>query len=194
MKLEVDTAATEEPVTPAEVKARSRITTSSEDGLLSDMIVAARQAAESATWSRFITQTHDAYYDNFAQLSRRLPYPPLASVSSVKYIDTDGTLQTVSTDTWEVGREVDIGIVRLKVDQSWPTDVRSHPDSVVVQFVCGYGGAADVPLSIKKAIVMYVQADYFHRDEMDVPKGFYRELELGGCSYRSFNPPFWGDA
>jgi uncharacterized phiE125 gp8 family phage protein len=189
MKLEVDTAATEEPVTPADVKTRSRMSTSSEDGLLSDFIVAARQAAEAATWSRFCTQTHKAYYDNFAQLSRRLPYPPLSSVTSVKYTDTDGTLQTVSTDVWEAGEELGIGIVRLKVDQSWPTDVRSHPDSVVVEFVCGYGDASDVPLSVKAAIVLHVQAAHFHRDAMEVPKAFY-DL-LGPYSYRSYTPPFW---
>ncbi|KKK80005.1 hypothetical protein LCGC14_2827840, partial [marine sediment metagenome] len=55
MKLELTTAATEEPVTPADVKTRSRTSTSSEDGLLSDFIVAARQAAEAATWHQLAT-------------------------------------------------------------------------------------------------------------------------------------------
>lgn len=189
MKLELDTAATVEPITPDDVKARSRITTSSEDALLAELIIEARQAAENVAWSRFITQTWDAYYDNFAQLSRRLPYPPLSSVSSVKYTDTDGVLQTVSTDIWEVGDELGVGIVRLKVDQQWPVDVRSHPDSVVVQFVCGYGDPSDVPLSIKAAIVLHVLAAYYHRDEMEIPKAF-RQF-LAPYSFQSYRPPFW---
>ena len=85
MKLERVTADAdiEEPVDLAEVKARSRITASSEDALLGMFIAEATQAAEAATWSRFCTQTHKAYYDNFAQLSRGLPYPPLSSVIPV---------------------------------------------------------------------------------------------------------------
>lgn len=191
MKLDPVTAATEEPVTPAEVKAKTGITTSALDAIFADWIVEARQAAEAETWSVFCTQTHKAYYDNFAQLSRRLPYPPLSSVTSVKYTDTDGTLQTVSTDVWEVGDVLGIGIVRLKVDQQWPADVRSHPDSVVVEFVCGYGGASAVPQPIKEAIVLHVQAVHFKRDEMNSLRAFYNRLQP--CSYRSFIPPFWGD-
>lgn len=192
MKLTVTTAAAEEPVTVAEMKSRSRITTSSEDPLIAEMLVDARQAAENATWSRFVSETLDAYYDTFAQLRNCLPFPPYSSVTSVKYVDTDGDTQTVAETVWEAGEELGVGVVRLKYEQQWPTDVRSHPDSVIVRCVCGYGDAADVPQSIRSAIILHAANAYECRENAEVPAAFRRLL--GPYSYSSFRPPFWGDA
>jgi len=192
MKLSLVTDATEELVSAAEVKDRSRISTSSEDALIAEMITEATHAAEAYTWSKFVSRTYDAYYDTFADLRHGLPFPPLSSVTSVSYIDTDGDTQTVSTDIWEAGEELGVGLIRLKVDQYWPTDVRSHPDSVIVRFVCGYGTAADVPRRIKSAVILHVGLAYACREYFEVPPAF-RAL-LGPYSYRTCMPPFWSAA
>ena len=190
MNLKIVTAASEEPVGVPEMKAASRITTSSEDAYIATVLTAALGEAQGYTWSQFIAETRDAYYDDFNQLQHLLPYPPLVSVTSVSYVDTDGDTQTVSTDVWESATELDVGLVRLKYNQQWPTDVQSHKDVVIVRFVCGYGAAAAVPQDIKQAIIVHAQAAYLHRDEQTVPPAFYRKL--GKYSYRSFKPPFWG--
>lgn len=192
MKLSLVTAATELPVSVAEMKDRSRISTSSEDALIAEMLEEATRAAEEYTWSRFISQTWDAYCDRFADLKNGLPYPPASSVTSVTYVDTDGDTQTVSTDTWELGEEMGIGVVRLKYDQSWPTDVRSHSDAVIVRLICGYGAASAVPQGIKAAIILHAGAAYECREQFDSPRAFCNLL--GPYSYRSFRPPFWGNA
>ena len=190
LKLVTDPTSIAEPVGVPEFKSASRITTSSEDAYIATLLTAALEEAEPYTWSAFCERTCDAYYDDFAQLQHLLPYPPLSSVTSVSYIDTDGETQTVSTDVWESAKKLGVGLVRLKHDQSWPTDVQSHADVVIVRFVCGYGAASAVPQDIKQAIIVHAQAVYFHRDEHVVPPAFYRKLSKH--SYRSFKPPFWG--
>jgi uncharacterized phiE125 gp8 family phage protein len=172
------------------MKVFARIDDSEEDSTLAKLLAAARALAEERTWSRFITQTHDAYYDNFAQLENLLPYPPLASVTSVTYVDVDGDTQTVSESIWEPGESIGVGMVRLEYGQTWPTDVRDHPDSVIVRFVCGYGEKSDVPEKIRQAIIVYATHLCDGRDESAEPAAFMGLLSE--YSFRSFVPHYWG--
>ena len=189
MKLELTTAATEEPVDPGELMMRARISTSSEGSLLTDMLAEALDAAELHTSSRFITQTWTAYYDRFADLVHGLPFAPAASITSVTYVDTDGDTQTVDSSVYELGTKYGIGRVRLKHDQSWPTDVRLHEDVVIVKAVYGYGAKAAVPLSIKAAIILHAANAYDQRGEAVVPRAFYNLLAR--YNYSSYLPAFW---
>lgn len=191
MKLELTTAATEEPVDPGELTMRARISTSSEGSMLTDMLAEARDAAELHTGSRFITQTWTAYYDRFADLVHGLPFAPVVSITSLTYVDTDGDTQTVASSVYELGPKYGIGRVRLKYDQVWPTDVRLHEDVVIVKAVYGYGAKAAVPLPIKAAIIVHAANAYAHRDEGDAttPKAFCNLLARH--NYTSYRPKFW---
>ena len=189
MKLELTTAATEEPVDPGELTMRARINTSSEGSMLTEMLAEALDAAELHTGSRFITQTWTAYYDRFADLVHGLPFGPVSSITSLTYIDNDGDTQTVATSVYELGSQYGVGRVRLKFDQSWPTDVRLHEDVVIVKAVYGYGAKAAVPLSIKAAIILHAANAYDQRGEAVVPKAFYNLLAR--YNYSSYLPAFW---
>jgi uncharacterized phiE125 gp8 family phage protein len=180
----------EEPVSVAEMKVFARIDDSEEDPTLAELLAEARALAEERTWSRFVTQTHDAYYDGFTDLANGLPYPPVASITSVTYVDTNGDTQPVANTVYELGENIGIGVVRLQYDQTWPTDVRSHPDSVIVRFTCGYGAASAVPLRIRQAIIVYATHLCDGRDETDEPPAFNNLLSQ--YSFRSFVPPYWG--
>lgn len=150
-----------EPVTLAEAEAYLRVDPAANDILINALIVTARQQAEFFTQQAIITQTWKQSIDHFP--ANEIPLKsPLVSVTSVTYIDINGTEQTLSTDVYQVDT---VGHrIFKKHNQSWPS-IRSIQNAVTVTFVCGYGNAAAVPISIKQAILLLVGEMYAHREE-----------------------------
>lgn len=158
------TAADDEPVSLELLKAHLRVDSEDEDALLTEYLRAAREMVETITWRVLISQTWDVYFDVFAS-RLYLPKPPLSSVTSVKYVDSAGTTQTVSSSVWEAGEEDGIGLVRPAYDQTWPSDARGHRDDVVVRIVAGYGtGPSSVPRPLRQAILLLAGDFYEHRE------------------------------
>lgn len=79
-----------------------------------------------------------------------LPFPPLASVQTVKYRDTAGVLQTLDSSVYVVVPAY-VGYVTLAPEQQWP-DIQCHPRAVEISFTAGYGAGAVVPRQIGRAI------------------------------------------
>ena len=152
-----------EPVTTAEFKAWSRITTSADDTLILALIATAREWAEAYTDRSFINTTYDYSLNSFAGIIR-LPRSPLSSITSVKYVDTAGTTQTLSSSVYRVDTAREPGSVTLEYGQTWPS-VRSVTNNVIVRFVAGYGATAtSVPERVKSAIKHYAADMYEHRE------------------------------
>lgn len=93
-------------------------------------------------------QTIEARSCYFSEDSWRLPYPPVISVTSVKYLDTNGVEQTLTTDQYEVRGD---RIVQA-YDVTWPS-VRSDSESVRVRYQAGY---ATIPPAITAAVLLMV--------------------------------------
>jgi uncharacterized phiE125 gp8 family phage protein len=187
-KLTLITAPVLPAVTVEEFQTHTRLGGSDEETYIGDLLAAAEEEAESETWRRIVTQTWDQYFDGFAN-PLTLWYPPVPSVTNVKYLDTDGSEQTLSTDVWELGEEDGIGIVRLKYNQSWPVPY-GHPDSVYVRFICGYGVQADdpktIPAKIRQAIRFHAAWFYRNREGGELPQAF--SDYLSPYSVRRFVP------
>ena len=94
-----------------------------------------------------------------------LPYAPLQSVTSVKYIDTGGVEQTFSDGSYTVYTySSHPGEVGLNYDEEWP-QTRRIEDAVIVQFKAGYGDAgSDVPKPILQAMLMLISHWYENRE------------------------------
>ncbi len=175
--LDLVTAPATEPVTTAEAKAHMRVTTADDDAYIASLIVAARTHAEMITRRAFITQTWDLFQDHFEGNEIHLPNAPLVSVTTVKYIDVDGVLQTYSDSNYTVHQFSSApGEVELDLDQVWPV-TKMVDNAVVTRFVAGYGAAAAVPQPIKQAILMAVAHWYENREStivgvtiMEVPQ------------------------
>lgn len=154
------TAPAESPVTLAEAKAHLAVTHSSDDTIIQlylDAAVAHLDGAEGTLSRCLVTQTWDYALDCFAQ-TIHVPLPTLQSVASVKYIDPDGTEQTVDPSAYTVaGQRIVAG------GAGWPS-TDSVPHAVTVRFVAGYGAAEDVPAAIKAAILLYVGDAYANRE------------------------------
>lgn len=162
MALTLVTAPAEEPVALADAKLHMRVDDSDENALITTLIAAARKWCENHTRRQFVTATYDWTLDRFPCVLR-VPRPPLASVTSITYVDTAGTTQTVDSDDYRVDIATAPGRITEAYSASWPS-TRSVTNAVTVRFVAGYGDAADVPESIITAIKIMVAHWYEHRE------------------------------
>ena len=147
------TQPTDEPVSVAEVKLDQRIQYPDHDGLIRDLIQAARQhIEEQMLWKALLTQTCIDKFPTFGG-EFELAWEPVQSTDLViTYQDVDNATQTLSTDVYELANRNGAGIVRLKYNQTWPSTL-GHADSVTITYVAGYGDdAEDVPITIRQAI------------------------------------------
>lgn len=158
MRLHLATAPAAEPLSLAEAKAHLRVDGSDEDSLITDLIKAARETFEQETGRQVITATWRGSMDRFPLQSERIhfPKPPLASVTSVTYLDSNG-----ASDTWDSSEyTVDTfsgpfalqGVLYPKPDEDYP-DTYPVPNAVTLNFTAGYGSSAsDVPEGVRAAI------------------------------------------
>jgi uncharacterized phiE125 gp8 family phage protein len=175
------TAPTVEPVTVQDIKDHLRLSGSDDDVRLASLITAARMAVETDAQRALINQTWTLTLDDWPRQYIELPYPPLSSVTSIKYVDTGGTQQTWSTANYEVDTYAEPGLVRLAYQADWPS-FRGEPRDIEIIYVAGYGAtAADVPERFKQAVRLRVEMDY------DCPT-----KELVDCYQRVVNQGYSG--
>lgn len=160
-----------EPITLAEAKAHLRISGTDENDLITALIQAAREMAETYTKRQLITATYTAKYKDFPDLegSIQIPRTPLQSVSSITYVDNQGSTQTLSTDVYEVLEDDTEAYVVLKPLQSWPEVQAERKQAVTVTFVAGYGNAgSDVPAAARSAMLMLIGHLFENRESVNV--------------------------
>jgi uncharacterized phiE125 gp8 family phage protein len=132
-----------EPITLTEMKihlkAESDIT--EDDELITSLIVAARDVVETGTGANVSRQkvmldtTFTWKLDSFpGDTYIEVPRVPLVSVSSIQYVDTNGTTQTWSSSNYTV--DTLAGRIHLTYNGSWPT-VRGDANCVIVTFLAG---------------------------------------------------------
>ena len=148
-----------------------------QDPLLKALLTAARQHIEFAILHRaLLTQTWQLFLDAFPNaqvfldpttpalqprnrvpdLTRiEVPMPSLQSVTSIKYLDVTGPLQTMAAGDYAVDTKQEPGIIQLKTAKTWPATQVQIPNAVTVEYVAGYGATgASVPEAIKTGIKM----------------------------------------
>lgn len=148
----ITTAPTVEPITLAEVKSQLGITDTASDTQLTRRITEARKWAEDYLRRALMPQTHELRLDAFpCDGEIDLPFPPISSVLSVKYIDIDGTLTTVSAADYELDATPQTPFVRPAYGVSWPS-ARDESSAVRVQYQAGYPVSALAPAKTISAI------------------------------------------
>ncbi len=157
-------APTETPVSVAECKEHMRVTSSSEDTLIEEMLNAAvaMTDAQGALGRAMVTQTWRQYVGN-APGEVMLAMTPVGSVSAIGYIDTDGATQSANVSDFDVIGTNQATMVSPKAGASWPT-ADDRADAIWVDYTAGYGGAADVPATLKQAVKMLVAHWYGQRE------------------------------
>ncbi|MCE9635072.1 MAG: head-tail connector protein [Planctomycetes bacterium] len=150
-------------VTLSEAQEHLRADTAQESGLVAALVEAATAQAEAFCRRRFVTQSWRLTLDAFPAGALVLPYPPLATVQSVKYVDTVYALQTLPTADYVVRPYETPGEIVLARGKSWPA-AACEPDAVQVEFTCGYGDPAAVPDAIRRAVLLVVGTLYANRE------------------------------
>jgi uncharacterized phiE125 gp8 family phage protein len=180
-----------EPVelTDLEMHLRLDIDYPTEQPLLESYISAARKLIEQITGLALMQQTWLYYMENWPRGDFfKLPYPPLISVTSVKYRDSDYVEREQAAGERRVLTKVKPGRVALDYGEVWPSDTLiDNAEAIYTEFICGYGTArTDVPEPIRVAIMQLVGHLYENREKtsvqqlMDVPYTVFNLVE----SYR----------
>jgi len=172
----LNTAAGLEPVTAADVKLYARVAHSVEDDLIDSWIAAAVKLAQDYQHRAYIEQTWKLTYDGFPPSCILVPRPPLISVESIKYYDSDDAETVFSADNYFVDKNSEVGRISLNYGEQWPTVTLRPINAFIIDFTAGYGdAAADVPDSVKNAIYIYCTHMYENREAENgtIPTEFY---------------------
>ena len=178
MALRLITAPAVQPLTLAEAKAHLRVDSSDDDFLIASLIDAARayvDGKDGFLGRALVTQTWEVVIDEFPENEIKIPLPPLQSVVSIKYDDSAGVEQTLATTEYTVDAVSEPGWV-VPVTTGWPASIFEGINAVRIQFVAGYPPgtdspvdlAANVPGSVKAAMLLHVGAFYAHRENVVV--------------------------
>lgn len=183
MNLRTITPPAVEPVSLETAKLHLRLDHNADDTLITSYIESARELGEGLARRAFITQTLELVLDAFpANGVLKLPRPPLQSVTSVKYFDSDAAEQTWTDYVVDERSEPGCLIFR-----STPSAALLESGAVVVRFVAGYGSTADkVPNAFVQGILLSVGHWYENREAVSVGN-IMTEIPIG------YRPLFFAD-
>lgn len=159
MSYKVVTAVATEPVTLAEARLQLKMTaddTTADDALITSLITAARESAEHATGRALAPQTLEMAMDEFPDSWIDLDMPPVSSVTSVKYTDTDGVEQTVATTDYTLSPYGEARRIHPSYGVTWPS-TQAVADAVRIRYVTGY---TTIPKAAKAAILLDIEIRY----------------------------------
>jgi uncharacterized phiE125 gp8 family phage protein len=153
------------PVSVTEAKTHLRVTQSGDDTYIGTLIEAATNEAERFMGRALINQTIELRLDGWPKDGIfRLPRAPVASVGSVKYYDTAGVEQTVTSTDYFTALSGDDPRVIFIPDFSWPDLQDGKPAAVKVTYAAGYGAAgSNVPALIRAGILFLIAHLYEQR-------------------------------
>lgn len=150
--------------------ASAPLTNTTLDPLIARFITTARQLAEIELGRYLVTQTVDGYFDDFTGGDRRVYLPPLQSVTSITYVDLDGTTQTLANTEYLVNDKSTPCWIEEAYGKMWPA-VRQQANAVRVRFVAGYGAAAAVPACIKDWMLFKINTMWETRTTFTISTG-----------------------
>lgn len=176
------TAAVSHPVTRTEAKLHLKVSVSTDDDLIDDLISSAVAWVQEYTNRQLMPATWYYYADTLKNMD--IQWCPVTAISSIKYYDTDNAQQTLSTDYYDTDINSDPARILESYGYNWPTTY-DRPNAVTVEFTAGYADADSVPAPIKQAILLMVGHDYENRGDEGhrvYPKAITRLLDM----YRLF--------
>lgn len=142
------------PVSAADVKAFGRIDVTDFDAQISILIDAMTREAEHRLGRRLITQTVELVLDAFPADDVDLLLPSVQSITSVKYVDSAGAVQTILSTEYALDSESKP--CWLLPVNPWPS-TDDAANAVRIRYVVGYGPAdIDVPQNIRLWITAQV--------------------------------------
>lgn len=178
------TAPTTIPLTVAEAKLQLNVTSTADDALIESLIRSATLLLENRTNRCFITQTRQlkmrTFLDQRYVRDREIipPRSPLKSVSTVSFLDSDGTTTTLPSSDYRVSTGDMPGRISEEYSATWPP-TRNVANDVTVTYVAGHSTVTTgVPQHVKHALRMVVGHWYRNREAV-VTGTISKEVEFG---------------
>lgn len=171
-----------QPVTLAEAKLHCRVDISDDDSLITSLISAAREYVQAAVGVAICTQTMELALPCFPKSTREnptarldLPFPRVASVTSVRYYDVSGTLQTLDPGLYQVNATAMPGRIRPAPGGDWPDTQDDREAAVLVTYVAGQA-EGQIDAILRQAVLLVVGYWYENRETVLVGS-ISKELE-----------------
>lgn len=171
-----------EPLDLPSAKQHLRLDIPDDDLLVTDLISVARDYCERVTGLALMPQTWQLLLDRWPRTDRvemwpapgrppgaiLLPLWPVTAVSSITWIDSTGTPQTLAASSYSVDTvSRPARIVPASLNMSWPTQpTPSTLNTIAVTFTAGYASAAAIPPSMRQAMRLLIGHWYEHRESV----------------------------
>ena len=127
------------------------------------LIQSARRYVETLLGKALITQTIEAVYDCWDIV---LPLANAQSITSVKYYDVDGVLQTLNSARYIADLKGLPNRITRHPDYSWPQLQVNRSSAIEVVYVAGFGDTRDdVPAELKIPIYKVLTEFYEKRED-----------------------------
>lgn len=160
------TATGEELVSITEARDWCRVLNEDHDTILTALITAAREKVENDTGRTLVEKTIVQRRDGFP-CSRviELEGAPVRSVTSIVYVDANGSTQTLSASRYTVDIYSTPARVVLDYEESWPS-TDEVPNAVRVTYEAGYNDEAgyELPPTLKTAVRFLIAHWFSHRE------------------------------
>lgn len=151
------------PVSLAEARLHLKVDTTDDDELISQLLDSATVYCEQFQNRTYLNRTRFLYLDAFPD-EIIVPDPPLVSVTSLQYIDTDGATQTWDASNYRVDTSTEPGTITRAYNIDWPS-IRSVTSAITITYVAGYGAlATNTPDDVKNAIKLLIGHWYENRE------------------------------
>ena len=168
MAFDIVTAAASEPITLSEAKNFLRVDHSDDDTLISALITASRQMCEEYTRRILVTTTIDEYFDKFPMnrwenLSNLiyLSRGPVASITSVKYVDEIGSEVTITSDQYIIDTISEPA--RIQSTAGWFA-AAGVVNQVIVRYVVGTD-VSSIPKPLIQGMMLLISDLYDQRND-----------------------------
>lgn len=147
-------APVEEPLALDEAKLYLRIDGDEEDALIGQMIAAVREHAEHYLKQSLMTQTWKLTLGDYAPETLKLPMGAVQEIESVVLVDASGAEQVLDAANY-----------MFYVPDELVFNSTPYASRIIITYVAGYTTAADVPKSIRYALLSHLAAMYDNRGE-----------------------------
>ncbi len=167
--LTIVTQPTFEPVTVGDVVSRLRLDESAEENaLISSLITTARQKIEAEYGLVCAETVFDQFLDCYPKdYTIRLQKWPILSVTSFKYLDSEGTLTTLASTQYDSKLNINPARIQPAYGIQWPT-LRNVSEQIQIRFSAGYSSQSAIPETIKTAIILLIGHWYENREQTTI--------------------------
>jgi uncharacterized phiE125 gp8 family phage protein len=170
VSLELVTAPTEEPITLDEAKAHVFVLNGDYDEYIRSLITAAMVVCETKARQTLLATTWRQRLPCWPACGViELLRPPLVSVTSVSYVDENGTTQTLAGANYTVDVNSKPGRILRGYGVTWPSlRAEGVAAPVTIEYVAGYANIAAVPAPFKHAMKLLIGHWFKQREEVNI--------------------------